>query len=203
MHVGKDATRASIIRQGARLIHSQGFNATGLSDILKAADVPKGSFYYYFKSKEDFGLAVIDFYAETIAAMVQSFLGDANHPPLQKIAAFMDGYTSLFEKMKHTRGCPIGNLMQELSDVSEAFRDKVGRVYAQMTAAIALCLVEAKERGDIPEDLDPPQAAQFILNSWEGAIMHMKLVKDCAPLTLCKRMIFDYILKSNPDATPG
>ena len=194
--MGKETTRTTIIREGARLIHKKGFNATGLSDILAAARVPKGSFYFYFKNKEDFGLAVIDHYAEAIAAMGSTYLGDINRPPLQRLAAFMDGFTAVFTKMDFTCGCPIGNLMQEMSDLNEAFRDKVGSVYALMGEAIAQCLAEAKDKGDIPDNLDPAQTAQFILNSWEGAIMHMKLVKDNAPLMLCKRMVFDHILKN-------
>jgi len=193
--LGKETTRATIIREGARLIHKKGYNATGLSDILAAARVPKGSFYFYFKNKEDFGLAVIDHYAEAIAAMGLSYLGDISRPPVQRLEDFMDGFTTLFAKMDFTCGCPIGNLMQEMSDLNEAFRDKVGRVYALMAEAIAQCLAEAKDKGDVPEDLDAGQTAQFILNSWEGAIMHMKLVKDNAPLALCKRMVFDHILK--------
>jgi len=193
--MSKETTRATIIREGARLIHRKGYNATGLSDILTAARVPKGSFYFYFKNKEDFGLAVIDHYAEAIVAMGSSYLGDINRPPMQRLAAFMDGFTDVFAKMDFTCGCPIGNLMQEMSDLNEAFRERVGRVYALMVEAIAQCLAEAKEQGDIPEDLDAAQTAQFILNSWEGAIMHMKLVKDDTPLTLCKRMVFDHILK--------
>ena len=51
--------RDDLIRVGRDLIVRQGFNATGLSDILTTAGVPKGSFYYYFESKEDFGLAII------------------------------------------------------------------------------------------------------------------------------------------------
>jgi len=193
--MSKETTRAPIIREGARLIQRKGYNATGLAAILTAARVPKGSFYFYFKSKEDFGLAVIDHYAEAIAAMGSSYLGDINRPPMQRLAAFMDGFTDVFAKMDFTCGCPLGNLMQEMSDLNEAFRERVGRVYALMVEAIAQCLAEAKEQGDIPEDLDAAQTAQFILNSWEGAIMHMKLVKDDTPLTLCKRMVFDHILK--------
>ena len=55
--------RQDLIHVGRDLIVRQGFNATGLSDILATAGVPKGSFYYYFESKDDFGLAIIDDFA--------------------------------------------------------------------------------------------------------------------------------------------
>jgi TetR/AcrR family transcriptional repressor of nem operon len=64
-----------------------------------------------------------------------------------------------------------------------------------MKALLQQCLAAAQERGDISVDIDPARTAQFILNSWEGAIMHMKLVKDSEPLTVFKQMVFERILK--------
>jgi TetR/AcrR family transcriptional regulator, transcriptional repressor for nem operon len=192
--MAKDAIRLSIIKQGARLVHEKGYNHTGLSDIIKAAGVPKGSFYHYFRSKDDFGLAVINYFGEFIQAMLKGHLDDTDTPPLERLARVMDAYHSIFEKLGHRCGCPIGNLMQEMSDLNEDFRNKVGNVYSLMKAGIEQCLREAREQGDIAADLDPGQTAQFILDSWEGAIMHMKLAKDKEPLMVFKKMIFERIL---------
>lgn len=192
--MAKENTRLAIIREGASLIHSKGYNNTGLSDILTSAGVPKGSFYFYFKSKDDFGLAVIDYYWAFIERMAKLYL-DGSGTPLQRLERFIDAYEDIFEKMELSCGCPIGNLMQEMSDLSEVFRKKVGDVYSRMAAALGRCLQESKEIGEIPADLDPAQAAQFILNSWEGAIMHMKLTKNKEPLKVFKRVVFERILK--------
>ena len=62
----KRPTKTRIIAEGAKIIQKNGFNNTGILDVLRAADVPKGSFYFYFKSKEDFGLEVINYLAETL-----------------------------------------------------------------------------------------------------------------------------------------
>ncbi len=193
--MAKDATRHTIIREGARLVHAKGYNNTGLSDILAGAGVPKGSFYFYFKSKDDFGLAVIDYYREFIRGMGVAYLLDASIPPLERLSNFMDAYRDLFEKMDLRRGCPIGNLMQEMSDLSEDFRAKVGDVYSSMIGFLEQCIVQARSRGDVSVDIDPAEAAQFILNAWEGAIMHMKLAKSTEPLQIFKRMVFERILK--------
>jgi len=195
--VAKDSTRLSIIRDGARLVHSKGYNNTGLSDILHAAGVPKGSFYFYFKSKDDFGLAIIDHYWAFINHMGETYCSDGNVPPLERLAGFMDAYQKHFEKMDLRGGCPIGNLMQEMSDLSEAFREKVGDVYSRMQDRVSLLLKEAKERGDLSGGIDPDRTAQFILNSWEGAIMHMKLIKSSEPLKVFRQMVFERILKQN------
>ena len=77
MAATKINTREKIIHEGARLIHAQGYKATGIQQILDAVGIPKGSFYFYFKSKDDFGCAVIDHFTETIGEIFAVYLGDA------------------------------------------------------------------------------------------------------------------------------
>jgi TetR/AcrR family transcriptional regulator, transcriptional repressor for nem operon len=193
--MGKTDTKESIIKNGARLVHSKGYNNTGLSDILNAAGVPKGSFYFYFKSKDDFGLSLLDYYWEFIQGMINRYCSDISMTPLQRLENFMDGYQNLFSKMGFNGGCPIGNLMQEMSDLNEDFRAKVGDIYSQMKKRIEQLLEEAHEKGDIPDFSDIDSMAQFILNSWEGSIMHMKLAKSDEPLKLFKHVVFKQLLK--------
>jgi TetR/AcrR family transcriptional repressor of nem operon len=196
-------SRNAILREGARIVHAKGFHHTGLQEILRAAGIPKGSFYFYFKSKDDFGLALVDYYWEFIQAVGESHLGDGGIPPLTRLERFMDAHREMFENMGLRCGCPIGNLMQEMSDLSESFRVKVGDVYSLMQARIAQLLAEAKDRGELPAGMDPERTAWFILDSWEGAIMHMKLTRSSEPLEICKRMLFDHILKQPvPSGTP-
>jgi TetR/AcrR family transcriptional repressor of nem operon len=191
----QSSTREEIIRKGAALIHAQGFNATGIQQVLDAAGVPKGSFYFYFKNKEDFGLTTIDYFREFIHSMADKYLKKDSSPPLEKLSRFFDAYTDIFTKMDLCRGCPIGNLMQEMSDLNATFRKKISEVYSEMQKGIEQLLEEARARGDIKADTDTPRMAQFIINAWEGAIMHMKLVKDTEPLSVFKKMIFERILK--------
>lgn len=191
----QSSTREEIIRKGAGLIHAQGFNATGIKQVLDAAGVPKGSFYFYFKSKEEFGLAAIDYFREFIQSMADKYFKKDGSPPLKKLSRFFDAYADIFTKMDLCRGCPIGNLMQEMSDLNATFRGKINEVYCYMQKGIEQLLDEARVRGDISADTDTPQMAQFIINAWEGAIMHMKLVKDTQPLSVFKKMIFERILK--------
>lgn len=201
----RDETRDAIIRKGARLVHAKGFNNTGLQEILQAAGIPKGSFYFYFRSKDDFGLALVDHYGEFIQAMGERHLDAAETSPLKRFERFMDAYEEMFEAMGLRCGCPIGNLMQEMSDLSEPFRAKIGEVYVRMHTWIARILAEARDAGELPAGLEPQQTAWFILNSWEGAIMHMKLSKTTEPLRIFRRMIFDHILKDRerPDPAQG
>ena len=193
--MAQSSTREEIVRKGAALIHAQGYNATGIKQILDAAGVPKGSFYFHFKSKEDFGLSVIEYFRKFIQEMGDKYLQDTSVPPLKRLSSFFAAYHDLFEKMDLCRGCPIGNLMQEMSDHSPNFREQINEVYSEMQKGIERLLREARADGDIGADIDASKTAQFIINAWEGAIMHMKLVKDTKPLSVFKKMIFERILK--------
>ncbi len=195
MKAAQTGTREEIIRKGAELIHARGFNATGLKQVLEAALVPKGSFYFYFKSKEDFGLAVIEYFRDSIETTAGRFLEDDGTPPLSRLSRFFDGYLDIFRKMNFSRGCPIGNLMQEMSDLNEAFRVNITEVYSGLGKKIELLLAEARNRGDLSGFTDPVQLSQFILNAWEGAIMQMKLTKDPEALVIFKKIVFERLLK--------
>ncbi len=193
--MGKTSARQTILLTGARLIHEKGYNNTGLKEILTTAGVPKGSFYFYFRNKEDFGLQVIDTFASFIRHMAGKYLCDENLPPLTRLERFFDFYLRHFENMDLRYGCPIGNLMQEMSDLSEPFREKISSIYDEICSLIRGCILQGQEAGDISPDIDAGEASQYIFDSWEGAVMHLKLSKSTAPLITFKKMLFSTLLK--------
>jgi tRNA-Thr(GGU) m(6)t(6)A37 methyltransferase TsaA len=91
-------------------------------------------------------------------------------------------------------GCPIGNLAQEMGDLSPAFREKLRQGLDSMVDLYAEVLAEAQEAGDLSKGLDVREAAYFLVYSWHGALMHMKAVKGPAPLENHLKSIFDYVL---------
>ena len=99
-------TRQKILEVGAEIIHLKGYNHTGLQEILQAAGVPKGSFYNYFKNKEDFGLQAIDFFTDLFASMAGEVIKEESLTPLQKIARLLDGFIDFFKSKDYAYGCP-------------------------------------------------------------------------------------------------
>jgi len=118
-------TRDHILDVGGRLVHHKGYTATGLQEILSEAGVPKGSFYFYFKSKEEFGLALIDHYRTVLANQAGPILRDESQAPLERLARFFLWFRVNFEREGFIKGCPLGNLTQEMGDVNPAFREKL------------------------------------------------------------------------------
>ncbi len=190
----KENTRQKILEAGAELVHRQGFNHTGLKEILDEAGVPKGSFYFYFKSKIDFGLALVDYYTEQIAAVAKTCFEDQSRSPIQRLHAFFQKFYAQFETQGCDKGCPIGNLCEEMSDISPVFREKLESVTERMAGGVAEILLRAKEAGELPGHLDPDETARFITSSWQGALLTMKVVKSVQPLYRFDRFIFGEIL---------
>jgi TetR/AcrR family transcriptional repressor of nem operon len=89
----------------------------------------------------------------------------------------------------------MGNLGQELADQNEAFRVKVDSMMAVRSEDIAKCFQAAQQAGQIGPAVDVQELAAFCFNSWEGAILRMKVTKTAAPLKTFNHILFDSILK--------
>ena len=185
-------TREEIIRKGAELIHAQGFNATGLQQILQAAGIPKGSFYFYFKSKEDFGLEIIDYFSEIINGTFTRYLSDKKISPMKRLGELFDFFEAAFQKNGSALGCPIGNLSLELADTNERLRVHLVGVIETLIAQIELCLQEAKRDKSLPANLNTDDTARFIFHGFEGAVLHMKVVKSIEPIRAFRSFLKGY-----------
>lgn len=194
MEMKKD-TRSEILRIGTELIVRQGFTATGIDSVLKEAGVPKGSFYHFFKSKEEFGLAVIDLFAERYDQRLESFLNDGKVAPLKRIRNYLESGLEKITQNNCTCGCLIGNLGQEMADVNERFRERLDEVFRSWKGRFAACIGEAQEKGDVAADLDPEVTAGFILSGWEGAILRTKVMKSPKPLHDFMAVLFTAVLR--------
>ncbi len=194
----KNDTRLRLIEAGAEIIHRQGFSGTGIQEVLDACGVPKGSFYHYFKSKEAFGLAVLDHQAERMTANLGPLLCDASRPPLERLRAFFDAFLARFSDPAQTvclAGCPIGNLVQELAPTNPAFRVRLDAIMGGLERLLADQLREAQAQGGLSARLDPEEAARFIAASWQGAILRAKAAGNAAPLARCRDFVLDELLR--------
>jgi len=188
-------TKTHILDKGAELVRRDGFNNTGLNAILKAADVPKGSFYHYFDSKEDFGLELIDYLRKGIGSFFRSYLvEDDSKPPLQRLRSFFESFRRSFMGEDIMSGCPIGNLTQEMAASHPAFREKLAEVFSDIYEPVGICLAQAIEDGSLPERDDTYELARFIINSWQGAMLAQKVEDTPEPLELFEKYILDHLL---------
>ena len=183
-------TREALIRCGTELLTEKGFNSTGIDEVLKRVGVPKGSFYHYFESKDDFGLAVIDNYAAYFARKLDRWLLAEGRAPLARIADFVADARGGMARFDFRRGCLIGNLGQELGALNEVYRERLEAVFGDWQARLARCLEAARAAGEIAPDADCERLASFFWIAWEGAVLRAKLVRSTAPLDLFAETFF-------------
>lgn len=174
--------------------------AAGLGEILRVADTPKGSFYHYFDSKEDFGRELITAYDEFFSAKLNHWLLNAEHAPLVRIQNFVDDATLGMERHGFRRGCLVGNLGQEMSALPESFRQQLTDVFEGWEKRLSSCLVEAQQAGTISPSLDCTRLASFFWIGWEGAVLRAKLERQETPLIVFAKGFF-HLIQPTPNAT--
>jgi TetR/AcrR family transcriptional regulator, transcriptional repressor for nem operon len=176
------STRGRLLEAGKALLLRHGYHDLGIAALLDATEIPKGSFYHHFASKEEFGLQVIDLYMREVHAGLDLCLLDAGRPPLQRIRRFFELSERKYREEGYL-GCLLGGLGQELSGISDVFRRKVEECFGQIAGRIAACLDEAVRRGELPAGTDTGAMADLLVNCWEGAALRTRLRRDPAPLT--------------------
>ena len=190
----KENARDKIIATGVEMVAISGFNATGIESVLKAAGVPKGSFYHHFGSKENFGIEVINLFAESYAQKLHTFFDDKSIEPLERIRNYLEHSIEHLTQENFSKGCLIGNLGQELADQNERFRDRLAEIFCDWLNIFADCLRQAQQAGTLNPLLDAQNLASFLLSGWEGAILRAKVMRSPEPLKQFVGILFATVL---------
>jgi TetR/AcrR family transcriptional repressor of nem operon len=180
------ATRDQILNAASRLIHVQGYQSTSLDDVLRESGVGKGNFYYYFKSKEDLGYAIIDRIRRAFVerGLVPGF-ADADADPVGQLHAFFDRVLDTQRQRNCVGGCAMGNLASELSDVHEGFRQQLAGIFDVYRDHLAEAIRRGQRNGRLRPDADAARVAQFLVGGLEGAILLGKVTRDITVIERC------------------
>ncbi len=192
------STKQRLIKSGLQMLLEHGYNDLGIQALLAVTGTPKGSFYHHFKDKEDFALQVLDAYMTQVHAGLDMCLSDASRPPLDRVRHFFELTMQSYEKEGYL-GCLMGGLGQELSGVSDVFRRRIDDCLSTISARMAACLDEARQKGDIPADCDVRRMAELLVDCWEGAALRSRLRRNPAPLNA----MLDFYIGSVRHAQPA
>lgn len=180
----REETQQALLRAGTEAMTSHGFTASGLDQILKSVGVPKGSFYYYFSSKEAWGMAVLEWYDAFFRRMLEKHLNNTARPPLSRLADFVDQACAGMAKYQFTRGCLVGNLGQEGPLLSADFCARLEAVLQGWQALVEQTLQAARDDGTLAPGADCAQLAAFFWIGWEGAVLRARLTRSEDPMRL-------------------
>ncbi|ENA28599.1 MULTISPECIES: TetR/AcrR family transcriptional regulator [Pseudomonas] len=175
-------TRDALIHAGMEIFTEQGFAATGIDLVLKRIQVPKGSFYHYFDSKEAFGQAVLRSYAAYFARKLDRWLLDESVDPIQRLKNFVEDAKVGMARYEFRRGCLVGNLGQEVLVLPDSFRSQLEATLLDWQRRLADCLREAAKKGQLRSGCHCDDLAAYFWIGWEGAVLRARLSQTVQPL---------------------
>lgn len=187
-------TKQKLIAVGAEFFIINSYHGTGINDILKACDVPKGSFYNYFQSKEDFALAVIDYQMKNNAEFVMKNLRNDTLAPLDRLAAYLGEISQGMVDCHFAMGCLFGSLAQEMANLSPKLRESLTNAFQVQVDHLANCIKLGQQEQQIKSNLNPLETAGFIMSSLQGAQIMAKTFLSDEPLHEVRHIVIDILL---------
>lgn len=183
------ASRERLIEAGVESLLRHGYHGTGLQQVLNSVSIPKGSFYNYFRSKEDFAAAAIQHYAECLATELRDALASASDP-LAGLRKFFRHQMREFEKANFVGGCLVANLGSELEE-NDTCRDVLRASMLGYRDGLRAALRSAQEQELLRDDLSATEMADLLVAAWEGAVIRMKIERSLKPLRQCLKQLLD------------
>jgi len=187
--------RKKLLEVGVSMFLDQGYHGTGIQEVVNKAGIPKGSFYNYFNSKEDFGSKTVIHFSDQFKEFLNIILKDSEKDAYRAINRFFNDFIDTFEKKNSKEGCLIGNFAAEISDTSELNRETMAKCMNEWKDILGVIISRAQEQGKIRNDIKALELADFLLNSIEGSVLRMKLQTNTKPLKQLKKMFLKYIKK--------
>ncbi len=189
----QDLTREKLLSLAFCEIHRQGFQGASIANILESTQLTKGALYHHFPTKHALGLAVVDeIIAPQLESMVFQPLRDSANP-VATLLEIIAGVASFLGDEGIMLGCPLNNLMQEMSPLDEQFRHHLNTILETWQQTISNALLQGQAGCVIKPEVDCPAAALFIISAWEGCISIAKNKQSPETFKLCMKQLHDYV----------
>lgn len=182
MTLNKELKREQILDQGIHLLMTHGYHGTGVKLLLNTVNVPKGSFYSYFESKENFTAEAITHYIEPFLNRLEFYLAQPGLDGLAAIKAFFGSYIEELEQSELKGGCLLGDMMGEVGGVSDLCTQALRTAINRYCALLEQGLNAAQQSGIVRSDIPTETMARLLFDAWQGALLRMKLEQSSIPL---------------------
>ena len=189
-------TKTRLLDEGVASLIGQGYHGTGIKEVLDHVKVPKGSFYNYFESKEHFGAEVIRHYAGQFFDQFDAQLGNPKADALAALKKCFKQMIRCFDESDQACGCLVGNLGAEVGASSELCREALAEAMHGIQQRFAQAIKRAQQQGKVRTDISADDLAEFLLNSWEGALIRMKIENSVQPLRKFCTLVLDNFLQA-------
>ncbi|MHB8914992.1 MAG: TetR family transcriptional regulator C-terminal domain-containing protein [Thiobacillus sp.] len=164
-----DCTRQKLLQAAFAEIYRKGFQAASITQILAETSLTKGALYHYFPDKKTLGLAVIEEVVRPYMTAMFQPLAETEQP-LATMQLLLAAKAAENEPQIVALGCPLNNLMQEMSPVDETFRLHLNAIFQEWVAVLRDALGRGIKSGEVRRDVDASETAFFIVSALEGCV---------------------------------
>lgn len=199
MNTKTQDTRQHILEVGYELVVNKGFTGVGLSELLRSADVPKGSFYHYFKSKEQFGEALLVAYFDHYQSRLDTLFIDNEESRYEQLMRYWHYWTEYNSQRCNASRCLVVKLAGEVSDLSESMRQALLKGTRRLIDRLARCIEQGIARGEVQVN-DSQSTAELLYNLWIGASLLNKIRQDDVSLQQALRSTEQILQGRTPDS---
>src|SRR5947208_10322916 len=193
--MGRPSLRVAILQAGLPGLVRAGHHAASVRDICAAAGAPQGSFTNHCRSKEAFTVEVLNRYFDYLKGLVHETLNDPSLTPRQRLERYLEVITAKLERDRWMTGCLIGDFSLQASSHSNLLRKRLDAIFKEWRALFASCIAAAQWAGEVDSDFEAEDLAEFLLTSWQGAILRMKVERSPAALERFKTIVFATVFK--------
>ncbi|MBW7475870.1 TetR/AcrR family transcriptional regulator [Paenibacillus oenotherae] len=174
MHKNKLSNRDIALQSASTLFLTKGYQVTSMDDIVAHSSVSKTNIYYYFKSKEELLLVIVDRLISQYEQRIHHVLTQEDITTPDKLARLLDILTEEHEQRDYLGGCPFLTLYTQTAGESPAVAAKIQHFFERQFQAVELLLADGIARHEIKGDLPIRQTAALIISSIEGALFIAK-----------------------------
>jgi TetR/AcrR family transcriptional regulator, transcriptional repressor for nem operon len=183
----------NILEKGHEIIRQKGYNKTGVEEIIRTCNIPKGSFYNFFKSKEDFGIKALNYYTEKQYQFIKEYLTNKKMKPINRLKKLYYLMTDINKEENFAYGCLIGNMTQEMAGISVGIIDEANKDLKMVRELFKDCIEEAQRSGEIRNDFSANDLSVYVQNNFYGAQLKAKAEKDLNSYKVFMKMTFDFL----------
>ena len=187
------SSKKEIIRKGVDLFREQGYHNTGISDILETCDISKGSFYNYFRSKEGYGIKVINYYGDTLLEYMIGKLRSGDGSPVEKLKELYNSFIEIVEREEIKSGCLVNNISSEMGGLNDKLAEVADQNFRKWIDVIARIIAKGQAINEIRNDLDALEIAEYLHGTFYGFLSRMKVTKSTDNLKDWHRITFEFL----------
>lgn len=185
--------KIDIISTGQKLFRTSGYHATGVQQVIKEANISKGTFYNYFKSKEDFSIQVIQFYGEYMTNLITNTLIKETPSPIHRLKELYTNLIAIAQQEECEKGCLIYNFSYEVAGQNKAIAKTLDQQFNDWLDVIEKCIDEAKKVSEITSKKESRELAELIHSAFNGAFGRVKMIRSTKKLENSMNILFELI----------